>query len=115
MAAQTSFINSMLDTAFTGTITMKLFRTGLPSTTGVEVSGGGYAVQTLTMSAAANKVKASSANATFTNLPTSQTIVAWGVYKNGTLIDENTLSSPYTADITNNTLSLGYSFSLANT
>lgn len=114
MAATNTFINTMLDTAFTGTVTMKLFKTGLPSTTGVEISGGSYAAQTLSFSAASAKVKTAS-TVTFTNLPTgpTNTVVAWGVYIGGVLVDEGTFTSPFTADLTNNTLTTGYSFSLA--
>ncbi len=56
MAAQTTFINNLLNAAFRGStytggvIKMKLFKTGLPSTTGVELSAGGYVAQTLTFS-----------------------------------------------------------------
>jgi hypothetical protein len=111
MSAVASFINTMLDTSFTGTITMKLFRVGLPSTTGVEVSGGSYAAQTLTFSSASGKVKAAS-SVTFTNLPTGQTIVAYGIYKAGVLVDEGNVAS-FTPDVTNNSLTITYSFSLA--
>lgn len=113
MAATTSFINSMLDDAFTGTFTMKLFKTGTPSTTGVELTGGSYTAQTLTFSAASGKIKAAS-NVTFTNLPTgsTNTVVAWGVYEGATLVDEGTFSTAFTPDLTNNSLTAGYSFSL---
>lgn len=112
MAASTTFINDMLNTAFTGTITIGLFSTGLPSTTGVEASGGGYARQTITVGTAASKVISSAGDVTFSNLLTSQTYVAYGVYKAGVLIDENTLSSQFTADVSNNELKIVYSFRL---
>lgn len=120
MAAQSTFINNLLDAAFRGqtytggTITMGLFKTGLPSTTGVEISGGSYARQTLTFSAASGKAISTSATATFSDLPTgsSNTVVAWGVYDGATLIDEGTLSSPFTADVTNNSLDITYTFDL---
>lgn len=112
MAGTLAFINGMLDTAFTGTLTMKLFRGGLPSTTGEELSGGGYAVQTFTMDAAASKIKSSAADITFSDLPTGNQIVAYGVYLNGTLVDENTLTTPFTPDLTNNELNISYSFRL---
>lgn len=114
MSATTSFINSMLTSGFTGTITMELYKTGLPSLTGVQISGGGYAPQTLTMGTASAKTIAATSNAVFSNLPTgsANTVVAWGVKKGGTLIDEGTLSSPFTADITNNELEISYSFEI---
>jgi hypothetical protein len=113
MTATASFINTMLDTAFTGTKTMKLFRAGLPSTTGVEVSGGGYAAQTVTMAAAAAKEKATSTDVVFSDLPTSQTIVAYGIYIGGVLKDEALLATPFTPSVTNNELNISYKFSLA--
>jgi hypothetical protein len=113
MPATTSFINTMLDTAFTGgTLTMKLFTVGLPSTTGVEVSGGSYAAQTFTMTSAAAKKKSASATIVFTNLPTGTPIVAYGVYKAGTLVQDALLSPAFTPDITNNELQITYSFEL---
>lgn len=123
MSAQTAFINSILEAAFGGdtytggTITMKLFTTGLPSTTGVEVSGGSYAPQTLAFGAAADKAIGTSANAAFDDLPTgtSNTIVAYGIYDGTTLIDEAALSSPFTPDITNNKLEISYSFDMSGT
>lgn len=117
MATTNAFINSLLEAAFGGgtytggTITMKLFKTGLPSTTGVEVTGGGYSAQTLSFGAAASKRITTSADATFTNLPTD-TIVAYGIYNDGTLIDERTLTTPFTADVTNNTLDISYYFEI---
>lgn len=118
MAAQNTFINNLLDAAFRGltytggTITMALFKTGLPSTTGVEVSGGGYARQTLAFTAASAKEIATSADAVFTDLPTEE-IVAYGIYDGTTLIDEGLLSPSFTADVTNNSLEISYSFNLA--
>ena len=119
MAAQTSFINSLLNAAFKGgtytggTIKIGLFKTGLPSTTGVEVSSPGYARQTITFSAPASKTIASSANIVFSNLSTSDTIIAWGVFDGTTLIDEGTLSSPFQADTTSNELDISYTFTLS--
>jgi hypothetical protein len=111
--AVTSFVNSMLDSAFSGgTLTLHLYRTGTPSTTGVEVSGGTYAAQTVTMSSAASKIKSLTSNASFTGLP-SQTVVAWGLKKAGTLIDEGTFATSFTPDVTNNTLTVSYSFNAA--
>lgn len=112
MAAQESFINAMLDDAFTGTITIGLFKTGLPSITGVEVSGGSYARQTLTLSAATGKRKQTSSDATFTDLPTGQTIVAYGIYKDDVLVDERMLDNAFTADISANELNVSYYFEI---
>lgn len=110
MAATAAFINSMLDYGFTGTITMKLFTGTIPSAGGTEVTGGGYAAQTLSMNTASSKVITAD-NPTFTDLPTVQ-IVAFGVYKGGTLIDEVTLNPSFTPDVTNNSLELSYAFNL---
>lgn len=116
MTAQTSFINSLLQAAFGGgtytggTIQMGLFHTGLPSGSGVEVSGGSYARQTLAFGAAAGKEIATNTDATFTDMPTSQTVVAWGIYDGATLIDEGSLTTPFQADITNNELQVSYRF-----
>lgn len=118
MAVQTAFVNALLEAAFGGgtytggTITMKLFTVGLPSIDGVEVTGGSYAAQTLTFSPAVNKVKSTSANAVFTDLPTVE-IVAYGIYDGATLKDEELLSPAFTATVTNNTLELSYSFNAA--
>lgn len=118
MSAQTTFIDNLLNAAFDGgtytggTIKMKLFQTGTPSGSGVEISGGGYAAQTLAFSAASSKTISTSANAVFTNLPTSQTVVAYGVYDGSTLIDEGLLDTPFTPDTTSNELDISYSFSL---
>lgn len=118
MASQTTFINSLLNAAFRGqtytggVIKMHLYTVGVPSGSGVEVTGGSYIAQTLTLSPAASKAVATSANATFTNLPTS-TIVAYGIKSGATLIDEGLLNPSFTADTTNNTLSISYSFNLA--
>lgn len=118
MSAQATFINNLLNAAFNGstytggTIKMGLFKTGLPSTTGVELSSSGYARETITFNSAASKAIASSADVTFDNLPTGIEIVAWGVYDGTTLIDEGTLTTPFTADTTNNELQLSYSFNL---
>lgn len=114
MSAYTTFINSMLDAAFTGTKVLHLYTVGVPSGTGVEVTGGGYSAQTVTMGTSASKVKSLTSGAVFTNLPTGVTIVAYGLTIGGTLVDEGTIT-PYTADATNNTLTVNYSFSLANT
>ena len=115
MAAYTNFINTMLDTAFTGTKTLHLYTVGVPSGSGVEVSGGSYSAQTVTMSAVSAKVKSLSSSAVFSGLPVGVTIVAYGLKIGGVLVDENNLDQPYTADVSNNTLTLSYSFSLANT
>lgn len=123
MATQETFINAVLeaimsgDTYTGGTIQMGLFKTGLPSTTGVEVSGGSYARQTLTFGAADNKQIATSTNIVFSDLPTgaANTIVAYGIYDDGTLIDEGTLTSPFTPDVTNNQIDMGYTFDLSET
>ena len=45
-------------------------------------------------------------------IPTSGTIVAFGVYDDGVLIDEDTLSTPFTPDVTNNELEINYTFAL---
>lgn len=117
MAAQTSFINSLLDAAFRGqthtggTITMKLFTGNLPSLGGTEVTGGSYAAQTVTFTAADAKTITSDGEVTFTDLPTS-TIVAYGIYDDGSLIDEGLINPSFTADVTNNTLGITYEFSL---
>ena len=113
MAASAAFINNMLDDAFTGTFTMALFKTGLPSTTGVEITGGGYTRETVSFSAATGKEKATSADITFANLPTGNTIVAWGIYEGATLVDEKLLDVAFTPDVTNNELNVSYKFSLA--
>src|SRR6476620_1462878 len=117
MATQTTFINNLLNAAFRGatytggTITMKLFTGSLPSTGGTEVTGGSYAAQTLAFSAASAKSISASPSPIFTGLPTGSTIVAYGIYSAGTLIHEETLSSPFTADVTNNSLTINYTFS----
>jgi len=111
MAATTSFINTILDTAFTGTFTVRLFKTSLPSTGGVELSGGSYAEQTLSFASAASKSKSAS-QVTFSNLPTGNTIVAYGIYKSGVLVDEKTLAAAYTPDLSTNEMKLTYTFSL---
>lgn len=121
MSATSTFIHDILEAAFKGetytggVITMGLFKTGLPSTTGVEISGGSYSRKTLTFAAASSKKIALSSSAVFNDLPTgsSNTIVAWGVYDDGVLIDDGTLSSPFTADVTNNTLTINYTFDLS--
>lgn len=118
MAVQTSFKNDLLEAAFKGetytggTIQIGLFKTGLPSTTGVEVSGGSYARQTGTFGVATDGSISLSSNITFTDLPTTGTIVAFGVYDDGVLIDEDTLSTPFTPDVTNNELEINYTFTL---
>lgn len=112
MPAITSFINETLDTMFTGTFTLHLYSVGTPSTTGVEISGGGYTSQTLAFAAAANKIKATSANVVFTDLPTSTTIVAYGIKKSGVLKDEGTIAS-FTPDVTNNTLEITYQMDMS--
>lgn len=118
MAAQAAFINNLLEAAFGGdtytggTIKMGLFKTGLPSTTGVEVSSGSYARQTLSFAAAASKSIAA-AQVTFTDISTSDTVVAYGIYDGTTLIDEKLLDTPYTPDTTSNELKVTYSFNLA--
>lgn len=118
MAAQNNFINQLLEAAFRGetytggTIRMGLFRNGTPTSGGVEISGGGYSRQVLTFGAASNKEISTSAKATFTNMPTSQTVIAYGIYDDTTLIDENTLPSPFQADVTNNELEISYKFNL---
>ena len=119
MAAITTFINALLNAGFGGgtytgaTIRIALFSTGLPSGSGVEVTGGSYARQVLSFSAAATKRISTSANATFTNLPTSQNIVAYGIYNNTTLIDEKLLDTPFQADVNTNTLTVSYYFDLS--
>ena len=112
MASTTAFVNSMLDTAFTGTITMKLFTGGLPTASGVEVSGGSYTAQTLTLGAAASKTKATTSNVIFSDLPTGTPIVAYGIYKGGTLVHEELLAPAFTPDVTNNELEISFSYSL---
>lgn len=113
MAATISFINKLLNAAYRGqtytggTITIGLFRTGLPSTSGVEVSGGQYARQELAFSAASNG-KVQSNSATFTDLPTGQQILAYGVFDGGDLLDEAMLSSPYTPDLSSNELTVTF-------
>lgn len=117
MSATTTFINSILEAAFKGqtytggVIKMKLFTGALPSAGGVEVTGGGYAPQTLAFAAAASKVIAASPSPTFTDLPTV-TIVAIGIYSGTTLIDEFLLNPAFTPSVTNNALTHSYSFNL---
>lgn len=118
MSAQTNFINSILDAAFRsqtytgGVIKMGLFTVGLPSATGVEVTGGSYVRKTLTFATASAKSIATSADATFTDLPTNKDIVAYGIYNGTTLIDEAMLSTTFRPDITNNELNVSYRFKL---
>jgi len=118
MAAATTFINNLLNAAFRGatytggTITLKLFTGSLPSTGGTEVTGGGYAAQTLTFSAPSAKKVQTSSSAVFSNLPTSQVIVAYGVYSAGVLIDDKALDSSFQADVNTNSLTISYSFEL---
>jgi len=118
MTATASFINGLLNSAFRGvtytggTITMRLFTGNIPSAGGVQVTGGSYAPQTMSFSPAASKKVQTSANVTFTNLPTSQVIVAYGVYDGASLIDEKSLDSPFIADVNVNTLQVSYSFEL---
>lgn len=118
MTATATFINAVLNAAFAGgtytgtTIRMKLFTGNLPSAGGTEVTGGSYSSQILTFSAASAKKINTSSNATFTNLPTSQTIVSYGVYDGATLIDEKLLDTPFTADVNTNTLQISYSFEI---
>lgn len=117
MAATVTFINELLEAAFNGgtytggTMTMKLFKTGLPSSTGVEVTGGGYSAQTIDFNAATAKTISAGTAVTFTDLPTD-TIVAYGVYDDGVLRDEGLLATPFKADVTNNTLEINYTFEL---
>lgn len=119
MSASTTFINNLLNAAFrgtgytSGTIKMKLFTGNTPSNGGTEVTGGSYAAQTLSFSAAASKSISTSANAVFTNLPTSSTIVAYGIYDGTTLLDDGTLTAPFTPSVTNNELDVAYSFNLS--
>lgn len=118
MAASTTFINNLLNAAFrgtgytSGTISLKLFTGNVPSAGGTEVTGGGYAAQTLSFSAASAKKINTSTSAVFSNLPTSQIIVAFGVYDGATLIDEKSLDSPFQADVSTNSLTVSYSFEL---
>lgn len=121
MAAQTTFINSLLEAAFRGdtytggTITMKLFKTALPSAGGTELSGGSYAAQTLTFSAAASKAVTLSSAAVFSDLSSSETVYSYGIYDGATLIDEKAFSSTFTPTVDNNELQVTYTFSLAST
>lgn len=118
MSAQSNFINQLLEAAFRGgtytggTIRMALFKNGMPTTGGVEVSGGGYSRQELTFGAASNKEIELSTKAKFTDLPTSATIIAYGIYNNTTLIYEDVLATPFTPDVTNNELEIGFKFHL---
>ena len=118
MAATTTFVNALLNAAFAGgtytggVITMKLFTGNLPSAGGTEVTGGGYAAQTLSFGAASNKKIQTNTTLTFTNMPTSQTVAAYGIYSGVTLIDEKTLDVPFTADVNVNTLTVSYSFEI---
>lgn len=118
MAIQTTFKNAILNAAFGGgtytggVIQIGLFKTGLPSTTGVEVTGGSYARETVTFASASGGSITLSSNATFTGLPTTGTIVAFGIYSGATLIDEDTLTTPFTPDVTNNELEINYTFAL---
>jgi len=118
MSAQTTFINNLLDAAFNGgtytggTIKMGLFTGNLPSSGGTEVSGGSYVRQTLSFSAATSKKVATSANAVFSDLPTSATIAAYGVYDGTTLIDEKLLDAPFTPGTTSNELDISYYFQI---
>lgn len=116
MATQATFINNLLNAAFRGstytggTIKMALFTGNLPSSGGTEVSGGSYARQTLAFNAASAKSISTSASAVFSNLPTGTAIVAYGIYDGTTLIDEKTLTQAFTPDVTNNQLTIGYTF-----
>jgi len=116
MSATTPFINSLLEAGFKGTtytggvIKLKLFTGNLPSSAGVEVTGGGYVAQTLTFASASVK-KITSAQVTFTNLPTT-TIVAYGVYSGATLITEKLITPSFTADLSTNELKVTFDFSL---
>lgn len=118
MAAQTTFINNLLNAAFRGqtytggVIKMGLFTAGLPSGTGVEVTGGGYVRPTLTYAVASVKSIATSADATFTDLPTNKDIVAYGIYSGTTLIDEAMLTTVFRPDLTNNELKVSHRFKL---
>lgn len=118
MAAQNNFINQLLEAAFRqgtytgGVIRMGLFRGGMPTGGGTEVSGGSYTRQELTFSPATNKVVETSAKAKFSDIPTNITINGYGIYNGTTLIDEGLLATPFTPDITNNELEINYKFEL---
>jgi len=120
MTATTSFINNLLNAAFDGgtytggTISMKLFTGGLPSSGGTEVTGGGYTSQTLSFGTASSKKIITDVNATFTNLPTSSIITSYGVYDGVTLIDEKLLDNPFQADVNTNSLQISYSFEIGS-
>jgi len=116
MAATTTFINSLLEAGFKGTtytggvIKVKLFTVNLPSSGGVEVTGGSYVAQTLTFASASAK-RIVSAQVTFSNLPTTE-IKAYGIYSGVTLIDEKLIVPSFTADLSTNELKVTYDFSL---
>jgi len=118
MTATASFINSLLNAGFDGAtytggvITMKLFTGNVPSAGGVEVTGGGYAAQTLSFGAASAKKISTDTTVVFSNLPTTATIVAYGIYSGATLIDEKNLDLPFQADVNVNSLTVSYSFEI---
>ena len=118
MSAQSTFINALLNASFKGqtytggAITIGLFKAGLPSTTGVEVSGGSYQRQALTFNDAAEKSISTATSAVFIDVPPSNEIVAFGIYSDGVLIDEDLLPTPFKSSVTNNELKINYSFEL---
>ena len=118
MAASNSFVNQLLDAAFRsqtytgGVITMGLFSGGLPSGGGTEITGGGYARQTVSFATAVNKSIQTSTDIVFSDMPTGKTVVAYGVYSDNILIDEQLLPQTFTADITNNELRQSYKFEI---
>lgn len=118
MTATATFINSLLNAAFDGgtytggVITCKLFTGNLPSAGGTEVTGGGYTAQTLSFGTASAKKIQTDTTINFTNMPTTATVVAYGIYSGATLIDEKNLDTPFQADVNVNTLTVSYSFEI---
>lgn len=118
MAFTDTFKNELLNAAFRGqtytggTIQVALFKTGLPSGGGTEATGSGYSRQTMTFSPASGGSISLTANVVFTDLNTSETYVAYGIYDGTDLIDEAALTSPFTPDLSNNELEVSYTASL---
>ena len=108
MAFTTETKNNILNALFNGaslsggTVTIGLFKPD-----GSEVSGGGYARQTLTF-ATATSGTISSNNAVFNNLPTGVQITAYKVFGGSVVLDTQNLDSPFTADISTNTLTVKF-------
>ena len=79
--------------AITGTITMSI-HTGAPGDSGAanEVSGGGYARQTITLSAASARTRTLSNTPVF-NIPGSTTISHYAIWAGATCVDVGALNA----------------------